>query len=171
MKHYDETAVYADEMANALGLAMDVNNFHEALIGARISTPLVDGNVDAIGLVITNDKFKLTGAGPGAVNDVELAEAIRGAVKQAATSFKQKRVPDAIEKVCYLNWEDYYTILNAVDTNGFSLFNKDYASGNIESGMLPPLFGIRFKGTNNLPTADLSSIASPQTPATMLPEA
>jgi hypothetical protein len=135
MKHYDETAVYADEMANALGLAMDVNNFHEALIGARISTPLVDGNVDAIGLVITNDKFKLTGAGPGAVNDVELAEAIRGAVKQAATSFKQKRVPDAIEKVCYLNWEDYYTILNAVDTNGFSLFNKDYASGNIVAGV------------------------------------
>jgi hypothetical protein len=166
MKHYDETAVYADEMANALGLAMDVNNFHEAILGARVATPLVDGNVDAIGEVITNDKFKLTGVGPGAVDDIELAEAIRGAVKIAATKFKEKRVPDAIEKVCYLNWEDYYTILNAVDTNGFSLFNKDYASGNIESGMLPPLYGIRFKGTNNLPTTDLSAIASPQTPDT-----
>lgn len=163
MKHFDETAVYADEMANALGYAMDVNNFHEAVLGARQSTPIVDGNVDAIGTVITNDKFKLTGSGPGAVNDVELAEAIRGAVKQAATGFKQKRVPDAIEKVCFIDWERYYTILNAVDTNGFSLFNKDYASGNIESGMLPPLYGIRFKGTNNLPTTDLSSIASPQT--------
>lgn len=163
MKHYDESAVYADEMANALGLAMDVNNFHEAILGARVVTPLVTGNVDAIGAVITNDKFKLTGVGPGAVTDVEQAEAIRGAVKQAATLYKQKRVPDAIEKVCYLNWEDYFTILNAVDTNGFSLFNKDYASGNIESGMLPSLFGIRFKGTNNLPTTDLSAIASPQT--------
>ena len=166
MKHFDETAVYADEMANALGYAMDVNNFHEAILGARVVTPLVTGNVDAIGTVITNDKFLLSGVGPGALTDVELAEAYRGALRTAATVFKQKRVPDALEKVCFVDWEDYFNILNAVDTNGFSLFNKDYASGNIEGGMLPPLFGIRIKGTNNLPSTDLSSIASPQTPDT-----
>lgn len=166
MNHYDEASIYASEMANTLALVMDKNVFHEGVLGARISTPLVTDNVDAIGLVITNDKFKLTGAGPGAVSDVELAEAIRGALKTASAEFKKKRVPDNLKKICYVDWDTYYTILNAVDTNGFSLFNNDYASGNIEQGMLPPLFGIHIKGTNNLPTADLSAIASPQTPVT-----
>ena len=163
MNHYDEASIYADEMANALALTMDINVFHEAILGARQVTPLVTGNDDAIGLVITNDKFKLTGAGPGAVTDVELAEALRGALKTVSTECKKKRVPAGLKKVCYVDWDLYHNILNAVDTNGFSLFNKDYASGSIEEGMLPPLFGITIKGSNNLPTTDLSAIASPQT--------
>lgn len=166
MNHYDEASIYADEMANALAYVMDVNVFHEAVLGARVSSPLVTGNDDAIGLVITNDKFLLTGAGPGAITDVELAEAYRGALKTASAEFKKKRVPDGLKKICYVDWDDYHNMLNAVDTNGFSLFNKDYANGSIEQGMLPPLFGIRIKGTNNLPTTDLSAIASPQTPDT-----
>jgi hypothetical protein len=161
MNHYDEASIYADEMANTLALVMDKNVFHEGVLGARQATPLVTGNTKAVGLVITNDKFVI-GAG-GAASDIELAEAFRGALKTASAEFKKKDVPDSLNKICYVHWDDYYDMLNAVDTNGFSLFNKDYASGNIEQGMLPPLFGIRIKGTNNLPTADLSAIASPQT--------
>ena len=163
MNHYDEASIYADEMANSLALIMDKNVFHEAILGARVSSPLVTGNDKAVGLVISNDKFLLSGSNPGATTDVELAEAYRGAIKTASAEFKKKDVPAGLRKVCYVDWDVFYDMLNAVDTNGFSLFNKDYASGNIEQGMLPPLFGITIKGTNNLPTADLSSIASPQT--------
>ena len=162
MNHYDEISIYSDEMANALALAMDKNIFHEAVLGARVSTPLVTGNVDAVGLVISNDKFKLTGSAPGSANSTELMEAYKGALKTAAAEFKKKRIPENLPKVCYVDWDTYYSILDAVDTNGFALFNKDYASGSMEQGMLPPIYGIRIKGTNNLPTADLSGITGPQ---------
>ncbi len=164
MNHYDEVSIYTKEMANALGLAMDKNIFHEAVLGARQSTPLVDGNVDAVGLVITNDKFKLTGSGPGAANNVELAEALRGALKTAAAEYAKKRIPANLEKVLFIDPDTYYTVLDAVDTNGFSLFNKDYASGSMEQGVLPPVYGIKIKRANNLPTEDLSGIANAQDP-------
>jgi len=164
MQHFDDRAAYAKQMGEALGITMEENIFLEAVLGARASS-IVTGN-GADGLVITNDKFKNTGAGPGAVDDVELMNAYRAACRQAAQAFKEKNVEAGRKKVLYVRWEDYYAMLSAVESNGFSLFNKDYHSGNSESGMLPPLFGIEIRGTNNLPSADLSSIASPQTAST-----
>lgn len=165
MAHFDDRQAYAKQMAEALGITMEKNIFLEAKLGANSAT-IVTGN-GASGLTITNDKFKYdTGVPANAQTAVEMADAIRSACKEAAKNFKVKNVPAGLKKVLYLPWDVYFRVLEAVDTNGFSLFNKDYASGNIEEGMLPPLFGIHIKGTNNIPTADLSAVASPQTAST-----
>ena len=165
MAHFDDRAPYANQMGESLGITMEKNIFLEAKIGAGQSS-IVTGN-GADGKVITSDKFKFdTGVPANAQDAVEMADAIRSACKDAAEHFKLKNVPAGLKKVLYIPWGVYFRVLEAVDTNGFSLFNKDYASGNIEEGMLPPLFGIHIKGTNNIPTADLSAVASPQTAST-----
>jgi hypothetical protein len=161
MTHFDDRQEYARQMGEVLGITMDRHVLSEAILGGR-SAEIVTGN-GASGLVITNDKFKLdTGVPANAQDAVELANAYKAALKAAATNFKQKNVPAGCKKVCYVDWEVYFTILDAVDTNGFSLFNKDYASGSLEEGMLPPIYGIHIKGTNNLPTTDTSALANAQ---------
>ena len=165
MAHFDDRAAYSAQMGEALGIAMENNIFLEAKIGAGQSS-VVTGN-GADGKVIVNDKFKFdTGTPANAQTDVELLDAVKSACKEAAQAFKEKNVPAGLKKVLYITWDVYFRLVNAVDTNGFSLFNKDYASGSIEQGMVPPLFGIHIQGTNNIPTADLSSVASPQTAST-----
>lgn len=161
MTHFDDRAEYARQMGEVLGITMDRHVLNEAILGARESS-VVTGN-GADGLVITSDKFKLdTGTPANAQNAVELANAYRAALKEAAAAFKAKNVPASVKKVLYVDWDVYFTILDAVDTNGFSLFNKDYASGSIEEGMLPPVYGISIKGTNNLSTTNTSGLANAQ---------
>lgn len=162
MTHFDDRQEYAKQMGEQLGITMDEHVLLEAIKGAR-ATEVVTGS-GADGLVITNDKFKLdTGTPANAQTNVELANAYRAALKVAATNFKQKNVPANLKKVLYVPWDIYFCILDAVDTNGFSLFNKDYASGSLEEGMLPPVYGISIKGTNNIKQEDLTlNNANPQ---------
>ncbi len=165
MSHFDDRAPYANQMGEFLGITMEKNVFLEAKLGANAAT-IVTGN-GATGLVITSDKFKFdTGVPANAQTAVEMADAIRSACKDAAQHFKLKNVSANLRKICYVPWDVYFRVLEAVDTNGFSLFNKDYAGGSIEQGMLPPLFGIEIKGTNNIPTTDLSAIANAQVAST-----
>ena len=165
MAHFEDRQAYSVQMAEALAVRIDEHVLMEAVLGARASS-VVTGN-GADGTVITNDKFKIdTGVPANAQDSIELANAIRGACKEAAQTFKEKNVPDSVRKVMYIPWEVYFNVVDAVDTNGFSLFNKDYASGSLEKGMLPHVYGIEIKGTNNLLTTDLSSIATPQTAST-----
>jgi hypothetical protein len=165
MKHYDERAEYASQMGQTLATLKDNHVFMEAILGARESEQVA--GTGANGLVIVDDKLKLDIAVPAnAQTDVALATAYRSALQASATAFKKKDVPASLKKVCFIDWEVYFTILNAVDTNGFSLFNKDFHTGNAESGMLPVLSGIHIKGTNNLPTTDLSAVANPQVAVT-----
>lgn len=155
LSHYDDRQAYSFQMGETLGIHQDIHAFHEAIIGARQSTPLVVGNTKQVGLTIANDKLKLdTGDAAAAQNSSELATAFRAAMRAAAENYKTKDVPASSQKICYINWNLYYTILDAVDETGFSLFNKDYASGSLESGMLPPIYGIHVKGTNHLPTTN-----------------
>ena len=161
MQHFDDRQEYARQMAEVLGITMDRHVLIEAMLGARAAS-VVTGN-GADGTVITNDKFKLdTGDPLNAQDNVELATAYKAALKEAAATFKKKNVPAHAKKVLYVDWDIYFCILDAVDTNGFSLFNKDYASGSLEEGMLPPIYGIHIKGTNNLTTTDTSGLADPQ---------
>lgn len=161
MTHFDDRQEYARQMGEVLGITMDRHVLNEGILGAR-SASIVTGN-DAAGLAIENDKFKLdTGDAANAQDNVELATAYRAALKAAAANFKKKNVPAGVKKVCYVDWDVYFCILDAVDTNGFSLFNKDYASGSLEEGMLPPIYGINIKGTNNLSTTDTSGLADAQ---------
>jgi hypothetical protein len=161
MKHFDDRAPYAAQMAESLGLAQDINVFLEAIKGARASS-IVSTN-DADGLVITSDKFQNDGVGTvGSLDDAELLTNIYQACAQAAKHYKQKRVPKGVKKCLFITWDLYFRILGVVQTNGFSLFNKDYHSGSAESGMIPPLFGITIEGSNNIPQTDLSAIANAQ---------
>jgi len=161
MQHFDDRQEYARQMGETLGIIMDRHVLIEAMLGAR-SGSIVTGN-DAAGTQITNDKFKLDTVVPANAQDnVELATAYKAALKEAAAIFKQKNVGANVKKVLYVSWEIYFNILDAVDTNGFSLFNKDYASGSLEEGMLPPVYGITIKGTNNLTITDTSGLANAQ---------
>jgi hypothetical protein len=161
LSHFDDRQEYARQMSEVLGITMDRHVLNEGILGAR-SGSIVTGN-GAAGLQISNDKFKLnTAVSANAQTNVQLAEAYRAALKAAAAQFKQKNVPAGIKKVCYVDWDVYFSILDAVDTNGFSLFNKDYASGSLEEGMLPPVYGIHIKGTNNLSITDTSGLANAQ---------
>jgi len=161
MQHFDDRQEYARQMGEVLGITMDRHVLNEAMLGARSAT-IVTGN-GANGTQIENDKFKLNTSVPANAQDnVELATAYKAALKTAATIFKQKDVPAGAKKICYVSWEIYFNILDAVDTNGFSLFNKDYASGSLEAGMLPPVYGIHIKGTNNLSITDTSGLANAQ---------
>lgn len=159
--HFDDRAEYANQMGEVLGITMDRHVLIEAALGAR-SGSIVTGN-GANGLVISNDKFKLdTGNAANAQTNVELATAYKAALKAAAANYKKKNVPASVKKVMYVDWDIYFNILDAVDTNGFSLFNKDYASGSLEEGMLPPVYGIQIKGTNNLSVGDTTGLANAQ---------
>lgn len=161
MTHFDDRQEYSRQMGEVLGITMDRHVLIEATLGAR-EGEVVTGN-DAAGLVIANDKFKLdTGTPANAQDNVELATAYKAALKAAAANFKKKNVPAGVKKVLYVSWDIYFCILDAVDTNGFSLFNKDYASGSLEQGMLPPVYGITIKGTNNLTITDTSGLANAQ---------
>ena len=161
MEHYDSRKPYADQMSEFLGITMDQHVFMEAIKGAR-QTAVVSGT-DADGLVITNDKFQIDNVGTvGSLNNIELTNAIMGALEVAASNFKKKNVPKNLRKVLYVNPDIYYAMNTAVDTNGFSLFNKDYTNGSHSEGTLPMVFGIEIASTNNLPTEDLSSIPSAQ---------
>jgi len=164
LSHFEDRSAYTTQMAETLGVIMDKNVFHEAVLGARASS-VVTGN-GADGTVIENDHFRITADAAGAQNSVDLANAIRSACKEAAQTFKEKNVPAGVRKVMYIPWGTYFNVVDAVDTNGFSLFNKDYAGGSLERGMLPHIYGIEIQGTNNLSTVDLSSVASPQTATT-----
>jgi hypothetical protein len=162
MQHFDDRAPYARQMGESLGILMDEHVLMEGVLGARASS-VVTGN-GADGLVITSDKFKLdTGVPANAQDTVELATAIKAGLKEAAANFKVKNVAAGMKKVFYCSWDLYFNILDAVDTNGFSLFNKDYVSnGSLEQGMLPHIYGIEIRGTNNLNTTNLTGIANAQ---------
>ena len=165
MQHFDDRSAYTTQMGEALGVLMDNHVFLEAVKGARAAT-IVTGN-NAGGTVITSDKFKFdTGVPANAQTSVEMMNAIKDACKTAAQTFKEKNVPDSVRKVMYVPWSVYFRVVEAVETNGFSLFNKDYASGSLEQGMVPPMFGIHLKGTNNLLTTDLSGVANAQVAVT-----
>ncbi len=161
MKHYDERSEYASQMAQSLATLKDNHVFMEAVLGARAAEQVTGTGAD--GLVIANDKLKLdTGVPANAQTNVELAAALKAALMQAAKNFKKKDVAGNLRKVCFIRWDEYFTALDAVDTNGFSFFNKDFHSGNAETGMMPNIGGIEIKGTNNLITTDYSSIANDQ---------
>lgn len=162
MEHYDSRKPYADQMAEFLGVTMDQHVLMEGILGARQTSSVVDGT-GATGLTIASDKFQIDGVGTvGSLNSIELTNAILGALEVAVTNFREKNVSKNLKKVLYIAPEIYSAMNNAVDTNGFSLFNKDYSSGSHEAGTLPPVFGIHIEHTNNLPTTDLSGVTSAQ---------
>jgi hypothetical protein len=161
MKHFDERSEYASQMGQTLATLKDNHIFMEACLGARASEQVT--GTGANGLIITNDKLKLDTLVPAnAQTGVELAQALKAAIKESASNFKKKDVPAGMKKVCYIDWDTYFTALDAVDTNGFSFFNKDYHTGSAESGMMPVLYGIHIQGTNNIISTDLSAVASDQ---------
>ena len=163
MKHYDERSEYASQMAQTLATIKDNHVFMEAIKGARQSEQVA--GTGANGLEILNDKLKIdTGDPLNAQSDVELAQALKSALEEVATSFKVKDISGGTKKVCFIPWETYFKALGAVDTNGFSFFNKDFHTGSAESGMMPTLFGIEIQGTNNIIAEDLSAIPDKDDP-------
>jgi len=151
---FEDRQIYTAGMGEALGLLMDKHVLIEAVKGARLNTPLVTTNTDAVGTVITNNGLGLDTDGSPTAGFSTTAAGVatnwRAALKTAAENIKRKRLPMNLKPRLYIPWSLYYTLLEAVDTNGLSFFNKDFHSGSIETGHMPEIYGIEIQGTNNI---------------------
>lgn len=154
MNNYDVRSPYSKEMGTALAQGYDKNVIQEGILGAR-SAALISGGT--AGTVITSAKCKLASGDLGtagtAATLAEKAAAIRDALFQAATQMDMKNAPKNRYFTCrpaefYALFQDT-TIINSLYGNG----------GNIATGELPQIAGIKIVVSNNVPYTDLSAAA------------
>lgn len=151
MANYDVRSPYSKEMGIALAQAFDKNVVQEGILGARASNLITGGNS---GTVITSAKCKLTSGDLGtagtATTLAEKAAAIRDALFQAATQMDIKNAPKnryfAVRPAEFYALFQDTTIINSLYGNG----------GNIATGELPQIAGIKIVVSNNVPYTDLS---------------
>lgn len=145
MNHYDARSIYANKMGQTLGNKYDVNVLKEIINGARASALVSDGDG---GTVIENTDLDNSTA-------EDKAQAIVDALFSAAQALDEKNAP--AERFCALKPAEYYTLVQTVQSNGFSVVNKDYGtSGSFADGNVMKIAGINILSTNNLPTTDTS---------------
>lgn len=154
MNHYDVRGIYSKEMGIALANAFDKNVIQEGILGAQASNLISGGNA---GTVITSAKTKLSSGDLGtagtAATLAEKAAALRDAIFTAATTMDQKNAPK--KRYCVLRPAEFYALFQ--DT---TLINSLYGNGgNLATGELPQIAGIKIVTSNNVPGTDLSGNA------------
>lgn len=154
MTHYDVRSIYSKEMGIALANAFDKNVIQEGILGAQASNLITGGNG---GTVITSAKTKLASGDLGtagtAANLGEKAAALRDALFTAATTMDQKNAPK--ERYCVLRPAEFYALFQ--DT---TVINSLYGNGgNLATGDLPMIAGIKIIVSNNLGYTDLTGNA------------
>lgn len=152
MNHYDVRGAYSEEMGQELAKQNDINIMIEGLIGAR-ATATVNGLPG--GTEIKSDLFKVAVA-PGAASVAAKVAALCAALFQAARIMDENDAPKQ-GRFCILRPLDYYDLVQAVQTNGFSVLHKDYGGeGSYAQGKVMMIAGIEILSSNNLPYTDLS---------------
>lgn len=151
MINYDVRSPYSKEMGIAIAQAYDKNVIQEGILGARASNLITGGNP---GTQITNAKMKLTtgdlGTAGTATTLAEKAAAIRDSLFAAATQMDAKNAPK--DRYCALRPAEFYALFQ--DT---TIINSLYGNGgNIATGSLPQIAGIKIVTSNNVPYTDLS---------------
>lgn len=151
MNNYDVRSPYSKEMGIAIAQAYDKNVLQEGLLGARASNLITGGNS---GTVITSAKMKLASGDLGTAGTAstlaEKAAAIRDAIFQAATQLDAKNAPK--DRYLALRPAEFYALFQ--DT---TIINSLYGNGgNIATGSLPQIAGVKIVTSNNVPYTDLS---------------
>jgi len=161
MEHFDNRSAYVDEMGNQLAITRDEHIMIEGLIGANAAA-IVTGS--PAGTQVANDNLKIDGA--GAANAAEQVAAFAASLKAMAIQFDLNNVPE-MGRYCVVRPELYHAItsVEAVQTNGFSFFNKDYAGadGSLSTNSVPKIHGFEIEKSNHLPNSNITQGADPYT--------
>lgn len=157
LEHYESRAEYARKAAHALAKSKDTAEMSEVIKAARSAatiTSVTDG-----GSQIVSDSFKV-GAG-GASDTAEKALALFEAFYQAAQLFVEKNVPKPWHAVLRPN--EFYAMVKGIQSNGFSLANKDFmfSPANLNTGSLPQIAGFDISVSNLLPSTALTETGDP----------
>jgi hypothetical protein len=145
MNHYDARSIYARQMGQTLANKYDVNILKEIVNGSRQRALVDDGDG---GTTIENSDL-------GNSTDATKVQAFVDTLFAAAQALDEKNAPE--ERYCALAPADYYALVKTVQTNGFSVVNKDYGTqGSFADGNVIKIAGINILSTNNLPTTDTS---------------
>ena len=129
--HYDVRSIYAKELGKALAKRFDIATM-KTLVAAAQDTSVIGGYS---GTQITS-KLSAT----------PLASEIVDALMLAAQSLDEKDVPED-ERFAILKPRDYYTLLASDET----VINNLYGgSGNVSTGQIPTIAGIRIFKSNHL---------------------
>jgi len=164
LSHFETRGEYAQAAARELAKTKDIHVMSEICKAAN-SAATIPGYTNG-GSVIVSDSFKIDAA--GAADVAEKALALFEAFYQAAQVFIEKNVP----KPWYaaLRPNEYFAMVKAIQSNGFSLANKDFmmSPANLNEGSLPRLAGFDIVVTNLLPTTNRTATgdASGGTPGT-----
>jgi len=136
--HYDVRSIYAKELGKALAKRFDIVTM-KTLVAAAQDTSAIGGYGG------TNLTGKLS-ATPTAAEIVD-------AIMAAAQSLDEKDVPED-ERFAILKPRDYYTLLGSDDTVMNNLYG---GSGNVATGQIPTIAGIRIFKSNHLNAVTVAS--------------
>jgi len=145
--HYEIRGRYARKMGYALAKAMDQHILIEGLLGARASATLSgdDGGT------------KITDANLNSATNTDRAQAWIDSLFESAEELDEHDAPEE-GRFCALPPEDYYVLVQTVQTNGFSAVNRDYGTdGSFSQGTIYNIAGIELVKTNNLTQTDQSA--------------
>jgi hypothetical protein len=132
--HYDVRSIYAKELGKALAKRFDIATM-KTLVAAALTTTTITGGYGGTSLT---SKLAAT---PTAAEIVD-------ALMLAAQNLDEKDVPED-ERFAILKPRDYYTLLSSDET----VINNLYGgSGNVATGQIPTIAGIRIFKSNHLST-------------------
>lgn len=146
MNHYDVRRIYSKKMGEELAVKMDENVLAEIIKGARASATVTGGNG---GTVIEDANLANS-------DKVIKAQAIYDALYAAAEALDSKDAPK--ERFVALRPTEYYALVSAVQSGGFSAIHRDYGgNGSIAEGRIFEVAGIKILSCNHVPNSDTTS--------------
>ena len=157
LNHFSVRNEYAKQAAHVLAKTKDVAVMTKGISAAR-SAATIPG-VTSGGTQIVSDAFKV--ASGGAADTAELALALFEAHMQAAQTFVEKNIPKPWYSLLRPN--EYFAMLKGIQSNGFSLANKDFMfqPANLNTGSLPMLAGFEIITSNLLPHVSMTETGDP----------
>lgn len=166
LSHYQVRGEYAKKAGYTLAKAKNNAQIAKVLTAAR-SAANIPGVTNG-GSQILSDKFQVGVGGAADVNEAALT--IFEALFQSAELMDQKLIPSE-DRHCALRPKDYYVLVRAIQSNGFSLANKFFmeSPSSINNGTLPKIAGFQMHKTNLLPKVNQTATGDPVsgTPGTL----
>jgi hypothetical protein len=159
--HYDIRSVYSTELGRALSKRFDIALAKVFIAAAREATPgVTGGNVGAQVDIPNND---LSAPGSAGTKAAFTGADLTAALFTAAAKLDNNDVPSE-GRFCVVNPTDYYKLITGASgalSVATSASNKDVGgSGSLASGTIPQIAGIDIYKSTNIPTANLSAVAT-----------
>ena len=159
--HYDIRSVYSTELGRALSKRFDIALAKVFIAAARDATPgVTGGNVGAQVDIPNND---LSAPGSAGTKAAFTGADLTAALFTAAAKLDNNDVPSE-GRFCVVNPTDYYKLITGASgalSVSTSASNKDVGgSGSLASGTIPQIAGIDIHKSTNIPTTDLSAVAT-----------